>query len=248
MRKFSTLKRGPTGHARMATALAAVGALVMSGGLVMLGASPAATADGQDHVFVCKYVGTPGEDEVLKSGKQPIRVAAPATTEDGYFNDAQGRSYVLDESTAENTGPGNAYLGTKICPPPDNPDGHLVDYPEVGVNDPCGPANATWILPANTPTFTWEIVDGHLIVTIIAEDVFFRGHKSTHDYGLAVDSGTAVLHLGPGRTEHDGSVRSSQHLLQRARRHPAARLHAAPERKRHRRADRAERVQRERPN
>ena len=47
MRKFSTLKRGPTGHARMATALAAVGALVMSGGLVMLGASTATAGTGR---------------------------------------------------------------------------------------------------------------------------------------------------------------------------------------------------------
>lgn len=48
MRKFSTLTRGPTGRTRMATALAAVGALVMSGGLVMLGAAPTATATPGD--------------------------------------------------------------------------------------------------------------------------------------------------------------------------------------------------------
>ena len=42
VRKFFSLTRGPTGRTRMATALAAVGALVMSGGVVMLGASTAA--------------------------------------------------------------------------------------------------------------------------------------------------------------------------------------------------------------
>jgi LPXTG-motif cell wall-anchored protein len=42
VRKFFTLTRGPTGRTRMATVLAAVGALVMSGGVVMLGASTAA--------------------------------------------------------------------------------------------------------------------------------------------------------------------------------------------------------------
>jgi LPXTG-motif cell wall-anchored protein len=42
VRKFFTLRRGPTGRTRVATVLAAVGALVMSGGVVMLGASTAA--------------------------------------------------------------------------------------------------------------------------------------------------------------------------------------------------------------
>ncbi len=130
MRKFFTLTRGPTGRTRMATALAAAGALVMSGGVVMLGAPAATATNGQEHVFVCKYVGKPGVDEVLKSGKQPIYTAVSSIQQnewDGhtvpaYFSDAQDRSYVLDWATDANTGQGQRYTGTETCPGPVGPD------------------------------------------------------------------------------------------------------------------------------
>ena len=80
-----------------------------------------ASAGGTQHDkrWVCKYVGTPGQDEVLKSGKNPTTVSSSATV-GTYFNDAQGRSYVLDVQTDENTGDGNSYTGEKSCPVPDN--------------------------------------------------------------------------------------------------------------------------------
>jgi len=50
-------------------------------------------------VFVCKYVGTPGVDERLQTGQNPISVSVNAIKDfhgiGSYFNDAQGRSYVL---------------------------------------------------------------------------------------------------------------------------------------------------------
>lgn len=50
-------------------------------------------------VFVCKYVGTPGTDERLQTGQNPINVSSNAIKDyqgvGSYFNDAQGRSYVL---------------------------------------------------------------------------------------------------------------------------------------------------------
>ena len=51
-------------------------------------------------VWVCKYVGTPGEDERLKEGKNPILVDwhstdGPMPEVGAWFNDAQGRSYVV---------------------------------------------------------------------------------------------------------------------------------------------------------
>ncbi|MGN6576178.1 MAG: hypothetical protein ACTHKG_10845 [Nocardioides sp.] len=58
MSKHISLPRSRMWRTRAATALAAAGALVMSGGLVML-AAPAATASATK-VVVCKYVGTPG--------------------------------------------------------------------------------------------------------------------------------------------------------------------------------------------
>ncbi|HWT39709.1 MAG TPA: hypothetical protein VN081_00290 [Dongiaceae bacterium] len=116
----------------------AMAAVTVIAGLVTLGlglASPANAApsnqtmqsnvhmgDGGNTdtwVFVCKYVGKPGVDERLKDGKQPIRVKSSATV-GTWFNDAQGRSYVLDISTDANTGQGNVYTGSQSCPAPDS--------------------------------------------------------------------------------------------------------------------------------
>jgi len=61
-------------------------------------------------VFVCKYVGTPGVDERLQTGQNPISVSVNSIqnnqwdgTVPGYFSDAHDRSYVLayDEGQAE---------------------------------------------------------------------------------------------------------------------------------------------------
>jgi len=61
---------------------------------------------GEQHqqvwVYVCKYVSTPGQGEVLKKGKQPIKVKASALGWDGHsallgasFNDEHIRSLVI---------------------------------------------------------------------------------------------------------------------------------------------------------
>ena len=54
-------------------------------------------------MWVCKYVGTPGDDEVLKEGKNPIEVSGNSVDKDkdgqvfvgDQFADAQGRSVVV---------------------------------------------------------------------------------------------------------------------------------------------------------
>ena len=49
-------------------------------------------------VYVCKYVGTPGLDERLQTGDNPIEVSVNATggaAVGSYFEDQHGRSYVL---------------------------------------------------------------------------------------------------------------------------------------------------------
>lgn len=78
-------------------------------GLVLVlvsGALPAQASNGSEKVFVCKYVGTPGVDERLQTGQNPIDVSVNAIGEDpvvvgSYFNDAQGRSYVLAFDTGQ---------------------------------------------------------------------------------------------------------------------------------------------------
>ena len=148
-------QRAPTRRMRLATALAAVGALVMGSGLVLLG-NTAASADSAQgppddkFVFVCKYVGKPGVDEVLKAGKQPIRVAVNSIEHNqwdgvvpGYFSDAQDRSFVLDWSTDANTGKGNEYVGTKTCPGPVGPDPVTVPVSQTDVTCTLGHGTRT---------------------------------------------------------------------------------------------------------
>lgn len=80
------------------------------------------TTVGEDHpdkVFVCKYVGTPGDDERLQTGQNPISVSVNAIPEGAsvgaFFADAQGRSFVLAFDT------GQPEPSVDNCPPPDNP-------------------------------------------------------------------------------------------------------------------------------
>ncbi|MCA1783446.1 MAG: hypothetical protein ABR500_00500 [Dermatophilaceae bacterium] len=55
----------------------------------------AGNANASSHkVWVCKYVSKPGEDEVLKAGKNPISVGMQATVGD-FFQDGQELSYVI---------------------------------------------------------------------------------------------------------------------------------------------------------
>ena len=79
-----------------AVTIAAVGLVAFS--------SPAQAVDAKStKVWVCKYVGTPGEDEVLKEGKNPIEVAGSSADKDkdgqvnvgDQFADAQERSVIV---------------------------------------------------------------------------------------------------------------------------------------------------------
>lgn len=70
-------------------------------------------------VYVCKYIGTPGVDERLQTGQNPINVSSNAIKDykgvGSYFNDAQGRSYVLAEDT------GQPEPNVSECPQPTTP-------------------------------------------------------------------------------------------------------------------------------
>ena len=143
--------------------------------------------DGVYHkVYVCKYVGTPGTNERLQTGDNPISVDTHSlsgfTGLGSFFNDAQGRSIAIAWDNGDHTEP-----SVTMCPPP-APD--QVPVPAMpNTYDPCGLANATWIVPANTSTVTWAVVNGHLVATTTSGNVFVGG-GTTHDYGLAVDSNT----------------------------------------------------------
>ena len=76
-------------------------------------ATTSTTIEGKK-VFVCKYKGTPGVDEALQTGQNPISVDYKPGREPGqYFNDAQGRSYVLAYDIGQDE------PDVSECPPPD---------------------------------------------------------------------------------------------------------------------------------
>jgi hypothetical protein len=74
-------------------------------------------------VWVCKYVGTPGDDERLKEGENPIEVSGHSVDKDkdgqvfvgDQFADAQGRSVVVQIDGED--------PGADICSPTPPPNG-----------------------------------------------------------------------------------------------------------------------------
>lgn len=115
-------------------------------------------------VFVCKYVGTPGDDERLQGGGNPINVsinAIPAGASVGaFFADAQGRSFVL----AFDTGQDESSL---TCPPGDGGEDLEVMLAMPGLLDLCGTENDRYQLPLSSAGVTYTLgVDGSIVATI----------------------------------------------------------------------------------
>ena len=95
----------------IAAMLAVVASLALTANVAMAG-------DENDKVFICKYVGTPGVDEVLQTGQNPISVSVSATggaAIGSFFSDSQGRSYVLAADIGQPEPP------VTDCPPPVGP-------------------------------------------------------------------------------------------------------------------------------
>lgn len=105
------MRSGPGSSARAirrrATVLAAVGALLASSGIALMATSAPADAGSEIHKsYVCKYVGTPGDAEVLQTGQNPIWVdnhsldpTADLVKKGDTFTDAQGFSVVIVANT-----------------------------------------------------------------------------------------------------------------------------------------------------
>lgn len=87
-------------------------------------ANHAEPGNSQGKVYVCKYVGTPGVDERLQTGQNPIEVSVNALEGDGFagefpfeFSDAHGRSVAIGFS-----GNDHPVLTIEDCPAVDEPD------------------------------------------------------------------------------------------------------------------------------
>lgn len=96
-------------------------------GLIPLVAVAVVVAAPAEKVFVCKYVGTPGVDERLQTGQNPISVslnAIPDGTGIGdEFADQHGRSLVIAFDTGQELEP--------ECPAPQTPPEEEPETPPV---------------------------------------------------------------------------------------------------------------------
>jgi len=105
----------------------ALGVFTIGAGLALAAGTTAASAAGgvDKKDYVCKYVGTPGVNERLQTGNNPIWVATDFP-EGAFFNDAHGRSFVLIADTP------------RLNP---EPDPSACPDPTGGVTDPTEPAD-----------------------------------------------------------------------------------------------------------
>jgi len=108
--------------AKLGVAMMAAASLL----LIWMAIAPPATADPQaNNWYVCKYVGTPGVNESLQTGQNPIFVDESAISVSpvfigAEFQDAQGRSVVIAGPYFPNDKP-DPEPDAGDCPPPDNP-------------------------------------------------------------------------------------------------------------------------------
>lgn len=115
-------KQRPVRYRYILVALAAVVPFLVTGTAFAGNLSPSKAA-------VCKYVGKPGVNERLQTGNNPIVVDRKSWMQIGsYFQDAQGRSYVLAFLN-----PGDPEPDVSQCPPPDS-----------------GPSSVTPVAPTTT--------------------------------------------------------------------------------------------------
>jgi hypothetical protein len=162
----STMSNSKRGALIVLTLLIAVGGFVGATTLV-------ASATASSKVWVCKYVGTPGVDERLQTGQNPISVSVNALEGKGFagtfpfeFSDAQGRSVAIgydlggpepscggEEPPPTTTEPP---VTTTSPPPPPPPTGTTptTTEPPPTTTSPQGDTTPTATTPATTPTPT----------------------------------------------------------------------------------------------
>jgi hypothetical protein len=130
-----------------------------------LSASPALAnhdepGESQGKAYVCKYVGTPGVDETLQTGQNPIEVSVNALEGEGFagvfpfaFEDAQGNSVAIGYS-----GNGHPELTVDDCPQPQTPS--PTPSPSESPSPTVSPSPSDEPTPSETPPGEDKDCDG----------------------------------------------------------------------------------------
>lgn len=166
-------------------------------------AAPAAPAAGK--VWVCKYVGTPGVDERLKGGKNPISVSDSTVGGAGvgaYFPDGQARSFVL---AIDNGGPAPdvSACPAGAIPTTVTPEAPLVVAPNCSADGSISLPTTPGVIYTITPTFTGA---GSYTVSAVAATNYVLATGSTTSFPavvLAQLSGAACAN--PPDTSNDSA-------------------------------------------
>jgi hypothetical protein len=108
-------------------------------------------------VFVCKYVGQPGDGERLQTGQNPIDVSINAIKDyagvGSYFNDAQGRSFVLAEDVGQDAPDVSGCPGGSPDPTP-TPTVTVTETTIVAPTPSVTPTPSPTVTPTPSPTVT----------------------------------------------------------------------------------------------
>jgi hypothetical protein len=125
----------------------------------------------------------------------------PANTDTIHWTNDNGHAIatiVADNTTFPGGSTSHDY---GVAPDADQPETTVIPVPATpDVTNPPGPNNATWNVPSNDDTQHWAVDgDGHLIVTIVADNTTYPGGATTHDYGVAPDPDQSG---GGNTTEH----------------------------------------------
>lgn len=167
-------------------------------GLVALATTASSTPAPK--YFVCKYVGTPGENERLQDGGNPISVNGNAINADpivvgSYFADQHGRSFVLAEDV------GQADPSPSECPPGDpideQPDTVPVD-PAVFTAPTCDAPGT--LVGVDTQGYEWVRTGPDTAAVLTAHaigEVTLTGTTVFGPYDLTQLSGEACLSETP---------------------------------------------------
>jgi hypothetical protein len=190
---------------RVATFLAALGALVMSSGIALMVVATPANATADPKIVVCKYVSTPGGE--LQGGGNPIEVSLNTLKNvvDSAWLDDPNRTFPKSWNDAQGQGGGSTaigYTGNGLditnCP------GYVDNSPaldataSVDITDPSCANENTPSYDVTATHATWEVVDsdvspdGFVTVKFTATQGHAFADESTEqtitkDFGPAAD-------------------------------------------------------------
>jgi hypothetical protein len=187
---------------RLAGFIAAIGVLLASSGVALMAtASPANAAN--EKFFVCKYVGTPGVDEILQTGQNPISVSInaiplpPADVIPGAeFEDQHGRSVVLVEDTGQADPPRSACEPAEaevvtvdvVFTDPTCDNDNVASYEVTGDTENVTVEESAAPAPGVEVAVTATANEGFLFET---EDGGVATYSETHTFGDAADCSVA---------------------------------------------------------